>query len=97
MSRDGKPLVLNNNGLYVLDKKAMQRETAKQLATTTAALNTMIDRALDGTLPGVPSPPDSSTTSSPSPSTPATAAVTPSLHRDQVRQAFVALLQAAQT
>ena len=84
MSRDGKPLVLNSKGLYVLDKKAMQRETAKQLVTTTAALNTMINKALDGTLPGAPSPPDSSTTLSPSPSTPDTAAVNPSSYFEQV-------------
>ncbi len=94
MSRDGKPLVLNDKGLYVIDTKAMQRETEKKLASTTAALNTMIDKALDGTLPSPVAPP-APTTSSPSPTTPATAAVTPSSYRDQVRQAFLAMLQPA--
>ena len=94
MSRDGKPLVLNSQGLYVIDTKAMQRETEKKLASTTAALNMMIDKALDGTLPSAPAPPAPPTLSSPA-QTPATAAVTPSSYRDQVRQAFLAMLQPA--
>ena len=94
MSRDGKPLVLNSQGLYVIDTKALQRETEKKLASTTAVLNTMIDKALDGTLPGVPAP-TAPPSSSPPANTPATAAVTPSSYRDQVRQAFLAMLQPA--